>query len=63
VYQALSYSCKQEEEGECEQVLMPLTARRVGCLLNVAVYRAEGLPQMDFTPGTLTVCGLKLLVY
>jgi hypothetical protein len=55
VYEALSYLHKQEEEGECEQVLMPLTARRVGCLLNVAVYKAEGLPQMDFTPGTLTV--------
>jgi hypothetical protein len=47
-----------EEEGEDDEaggnILMPPTLERVGCVLNVAVYSAEGLPQMDFTPGTAT---------
>ena len=39
-------------DGGGENILMPPTLERVGCVLNVAVYRAVGLPQMDFTVGT-----------
>jgi len=43
----------EDEAGDLSgKILMPPTLERVGCVLNVAVFCALGLPQMDFTVGT-----------